>query len=151
MIDKIKDGVVIDHIARGKAVLISWLLGLDQRAGAYHYPIAIGMNFDSRLGLKDFIKVGNFRPSAEQLAAVALVAPNATINIIEEYEVVSKFKVSVPKEVVDLVICPDQFCITNHEQVKSRFHVIAESPLTLRCHYCETSFYDKLIKFKKLG
>jgi len=147
-IQKIRHGIVIDHIRRGRAFEIARLLELEKVAQSRKGRVSIGVNFPSRDGLKDFIKVENFDLTPDQLAYVALISPEATINTIREFEVVRKERARIPAEIGDVVFCPDKFCITNHEPVPCRFHVIREDPLTLRCHYCETEFYDRLIRFK---
>ena len=74
------------------------------------------------------------------LNVVALIAPLATISRIDKEEVIEKHKVEIPNRVGDIVVCPDRFCITNHEEVPGKFFVMDNNPLTLRCHYCETMF-----------
>jgi len=28
-------------------------------------------------------------------------------------------------------------CITNHEQIPTKFYVVKKEPLLIKCHYCE--------------
>ncbi len=144
----IEKGIVIDHIISGRALILNDLLGLNKLALGCNDRIAIGINFSSKQGIKDFIKIENFCLSDEQLSYVSLVSPNATINVIQEYEVVDKKKAEIPDTIGDIVICPDRFCITNHEQVSCKFTVTNKNPVTLKCRYCEGEFYGKLIRFK---
>ena len=74
-----------------------------------------------------------------QVDRIALIAPNATINIIRNYNVVEKHHVEAPKEVIGLVRCENPNCITNkpREPVKSKFTVVSHEPLQLKCGYCE--------------
>jgi aspartate carbamoyltransferase regulatory subunit len=149
-IAKIESGIVIDHIPAGKALLISQVLGLNALARKTGNIIAIGIHFDSKsLEKKDIIKVENLSLTRNMLNVVALIAPMATISRIEEGSVTEKHKVEVPDNVGDVVICPDRFCITNHEQVPCKFFVVDKSPLTLKCHYCETEFFGPLIRYKE--
>ena len=70
---------------------------------------------------------------------IALIAPKATINIVREYEIVKKGKVTLLNHINGILICPFTDCITNtNEPVKSKFHAICHTgPLMLRCYYCE--------------
>jgi len=149
-IAKIETGIVIDHIPAGKAYLISQVLGLNALARETGDIIAIGINFESpSMGRKDIIKVENLSLSRDMLNVVSLIAPHATVTRIANGEVIEKHKVEIPGVVGDIVICPDRFCVTNHEEVPGRFYVVDHSPLTLRCHYCESEFFGPLIKYKE--
>ncbi len=149
-IAKIQKGIVIDHIPAGKAFLIAQVLGLNALARETGDIIAIGMNFESpSTGKKDIIKVENLSLTRDMLNVVALIAPLATISRIDKEDVTEKHKVEIPNQVGDIVICPDRFCITNHEEVPGKFIVMDKDPLTLRCHYCETLFFGPLIKYKE--
>ncbi|MEJ2719114.1 MAG: aspartate carbamoyltransferase regulatory subunit, partial [Deltaproteobacteria bacterium] len=98
---------------------------------------------------KDIIKVENLSFTRDMLNVVALIAPWATISRIEDGEVIEKHKVETPNEIGDIVVCPDRFCITNHEEVPGKFIVVHKEPLTLMCHYCETEFFGPLIRYKE--
>jgi aspartate carbamoyltransferase regulatory subunit len=149
-IAKIDRGIVIDHIPAGEAFRISQLLGLNALARQTGDIIAIGVNFESvSITRKDIIKVENLSLSRDMINVVALIAPLATVSRIEDGEVIEKHKVEIPTEIGDLVVCPDSFCVTNHEEVPCRFKIIGTDPLTLMCHYCETEFFGPLIKYKE--
>lgn len=149
-IAKIERGIVIDHIPAGKASLIAQLLGLNALARETGDIIAIGVNFDSpSMRKKDIIKVENLSLTRDMLNVVSLIAPHATVSRIDNGEVLEKHKVEVPPLVGDIVVCPDRFCVTNHEEVPGKFIVVAREPLTLQCHYCETEFFGPLIRYKE--
>jgi len=149
-IAKIQKGIVIDHIPAGKAYLIAQVLGLNVLARETGDIIAIGINFESpSMNRKDIIKVENLGLTRDMLNVVALIAPMATITRIEDGRVIEKHKVEIPDTVGDVVLCPDAFCITNHEQVPCRFAVVEKKPLTLKCYYCETEFFGPLVKYKE--
>jgi aspartate carbamoyltransferase regulatory subunit len=108
------------------------------------------VNFESAsIKRKDIIKVENFSLSRDMLNVVALIAPFATVSRIENGQVIEKHKVEVPSHIGDIVVCPDRFCITNHEEVPGKFIVVRQDPLTLMCHYCETEFFGPLIRYKE--
>ena len=118
-------GIVIDHIPAGKAYLISQMLGLNALARETGDIIAIGINFESpSMGRKDIIKVENLSFTRDMLNVVALDRPVATITRIENGQVIEKHKVETPNSVGDIVLCPDRFCITNHEEVPGKFVVV---------------------------
>ncbi len=149
-IAKIQQGIVIDHIPAGKAYLISQVLGLNALARETGDIIAIGINFESpSMKKKDIIKVENLSLTRDMLNVVALIAPYATVTRIENGQVIEKHKVQIPDKIGDIVVCPDRFCITNHEEVPGKFLIVNQEPLTLRCHYCETEFFGPLIKYKE--
>ena len=70
------------------------------------------------------------------LSPRALIAPNAKINIIRDYEVAEKRRVTLPDEIVGIVRCDNPKCISNNEPMRSRFTVIDRDDVTIRCHYC---------------
>ncbi len=149
-IAKIEQGIVIDHIPAGRAFLIAKLLGLDAFARKTGVIIVIGVNFDSAsITKKDIIKVENLGLTQDMVNVVALIAPNATVSRIEDGQVTQKYKVEIPEWVGDIVVCPDGFCITRNEEVPGKFKVISQDPLTLKCHYCETEFFGRLISYKE--
>ena len=131
----LKNGTVIDHIPASKLFQVFNILKLD----SCEQQITIGNNLNSnRLNKKGIIKVSDRFFEEKETNKIALIAPNAKINIIREYEVVEKRALELPDEVHDIVICKNPPCITNHQPVKTYFHVQQnEAAITLRCHYCE--------------
>jgi len=131
---KIRQGTVIDHIAGGQALNVLALLGIDGSEGE---AVSVAMNLPSdRIGHKDVVKVESRELSQDELDVLALIAPDATINIIREYEVVEKHRVDRPERVVGVLECPNRACITRAEEpVASKFEVLADG---VRCEYCGT-------------
>ena len=83
--------------------------------------------------------------SKDEANELALLAPDATVNIIEDYKVVSKFHMELPEILVGIFFCPNSNCITHSEPVDSKFTIRAEGEqVRLRCHYCEALFNKKL-------
>ena len=68
---------------------------------------------------------------------ISLVAPNAKLNIIKNYKVVKKEGIKVPEKVVGIAKCMNPQCITNYEAIPTKFKVIHNGEIALRCHYCE--------------
>ena len=133
-VSKIENGTVIDHITAGQAVNVLAILGIDGTSGE---EVSVGMNVPSdRLGRKDVVKVEGRELSQDEVDVLSLIAPAATINIIREFEVAEKHRVSRPGEVTGVLSCPNANCITTeNEPVDSRFEVLEEG---VRCTYCDT-------------
>ena len=139
-VSKIKSGTVIDHIAGGQALNVLALLGIDGSGGE---AVSVAMNVPSdRLGHKDVVKVESRELSQDELDVLALIAPDATINIIRDYEVVEKNRVDRPDRVVGVLRCPNRDGITRtDEPVASRFSVLPDG---VRCEYCGTIVRDDI-------
>ncbi len=137
-VSAIRHGTVIDHIRSGNALAIIALLDLKN----HDKKITIGINLESKhMGAKDIIKIENRELTKEQANRVALVAPEATINIIQNYTVRKKFTVALPDALVGVIICPNPSCITNHERMETRFRTKKQKKeILLQCFYCEKMF-----------
>ncbi|MCI5777080.1 MAG: aspartate carbamoyltransferase regulatory subunit [Bacteroidales bacterium] len=133
-VSAIKEGTVIDHIPAKNLFKVISILGLEKIPNA----ITFGTNLESKkLGRKSIIKVADRFFEDDEINKIALVAPEAKLNIIKDYKVVEKRVVSLPDEIAGYVRCFNPKCITNHEDVLTRFTVVSRSPLELKCHYCE--------------
>jgi aspartate carbamoyltransferase regulatory subunit len=133
-ISKIRDGTVIDHIPGGQALNVLAILDIDGSGGE---SVSLGMNVASgRLGKKDIVKVEGRELSQDEVDTLSLIAPDATINIIREYDVAEKLRVERPDRVTGVLDCPTRDCITNaDEPVETSFEV---HPGAVRCEYCDT-------------
>ena len=137
-ISKIKDGTVIDHINSGKALMVLRILGI---SSGTKEPVSMAMNVPSKkMGKKDIVKVEGKFINEDELNRIALIAPGATINLIEDYEIKKKFRVVLPGFVEGIIRCPNPYCISNArgEPISSKFHVSknGEEAIVARCHYC---------------
>lgn len=136
IIRKIREGTVIDHIPAGRALKVLGVLGLTGEEGMM---IALIMNVPSqKLGKKDLVKIEGKFLDPREIDKIALIAPSATINVIEDYKVVSKWKVTLPDTIRNLIKCPNPSCITNMpgEPISQIFKVASRNPLKLVCDYC---------------
>ncbi|MBS3816779.1 MAG: aspartate carbamoyltransferase regulatory subunit [Candidatus Thermoplasmatota archaeon] len=135
-ITPIKHGTVIDHIRKGQAMKVLKILGLIERD--IDFIVSIAMNVDSSEGKKDIVKVEDMELKNEELDKISLVSPEATVNIIRDYEVVDKHRVKLPDVVKGILRCRNQNCISNQDEpVKPEFEVVGKQPVTLKCNYCE--------------
>jgi aspartate carbamoyltransferase regulatory subunit len=139
-VSKIENGTVIDHIQGGQSLNVLAILGID---GASGEQVSVGMNVPStKLGRKDIVKVEGRELSQAELDVLSLIAPRATINIVRDFDVVDKHRVSRPDEVVGVLSCPNANCITTrNEPVDSRFEVLDDG---VRCTYCDTIIREDL-------
>lgn len=144
LVAAIKDGTVIDHINSGHALKIIRLLNL----ASYSKLVTVGLNLPSKeSGLKDLIKVANLELTPEEMSRVAIFAPNATINIIKDYTVSKKFKAEIPEVIEYVIVCPNPKCITNHEDINTKFHIECDKGKTkFSCNYCEKKYEESDIK-----
>ncbi len=144
VVSAIENGTVIDHIPGKVLFQVVKILNLSEVTD----QVTFGTNLDSRkMGKKGIIKVSNkfFRP--DEINKIALAAPSATLIIIRNFKIVEKKKVEVPDSVEKIVKCFNPNCITNHENVVTRFSVIDKEELKLKCHYCEKITAGDTISF----
>lgn len=133
-VSAIENGTVIDHIPASSLFKVIQILGLDR----IETQITFGTNLESKkLGSKAIIKIEGVFFEDKDINRIALVAPDAKLNIIRNYEVVEKKLVEVPDYIVGIARCMNPKCITNFEQVTTRFKVVSKKIVSLKCHYCE--------------
>jgi len=128
------NGTAIDHIPSDQVFRVVALLGLQDLKN----KITIGSNLESKkMGSKGIIKIEDKFFAEEEVNRIALVAPNVVLNIIEDYQVVEKKKVFLPRIITDIVKCNNPKCITNNEPMHTRFEVTDEAKIELNCLYCD--------------
>jgi aspartate carbamoyltransferase regulatory subunit len=135
-VNALESGTVIDHIPSEVLFKVINILGLEK----IDTNMTFGMNLESkRLGKKGIIKISARFPDDKDLNKIALVAPDAKINIIKDYKVVEKKSVQVPEVVVGIAKCMNPKCVTNVESfVTTKFSVLKNNGhIDLKCHYCE--------------
>lgn len=135
---KISDGTVIDHIRAGHALEVLQILGI---TGKEDNVITLAMNISSsKIGRKDIVKLEHRSLDDHEVARIALVAPDATLNIIESGKVTKKTRVELPETITSVIVCPNQRCVTNKERepIKAKYEVVSRTPPTLKCLYCWT-------------
>jgi len=136
-IKKIENGVVIDHIPKGKGLAVLSILGIDE---SFPATVSMVMNIpSSTIGFKDIIKIEERALEEKEINKIALIAPAATVNFVHEYQIVKKRKIMVPDSFEDVIRCPNPKCISNKEG-KSLMKVEKKSPLRVRCAYCERAY-----------
>lgn len=101
--------------------------------------IMVAINVESsHMGKKDIIKIESRELSEEEVDKLALLAPQASVNIIRDYEIVNKYYLQLTDEITDVVSCSNPNCISNsNEPIQQKFYLQNKEPVILRCHYCE--------------
>ena len=131
-IDSIENGYVIDHIPAGKGMQIYNVLSLDK----LNCQVAIITNAKSQKNdVKDIIKINELVEL--DLDIIAFIAPEATVNVIKDSQRIDKKLLSLPKEIKNIVKCPNPRCISNNEDIDHVFK-LTDDKRTYRCLYCET-------------
>ncbi|PIJ51006.1 aspartate carbamoyltransferase regulatory subunit [Erwinia sp. OLTSP20] len=142
-VEAIKSGTVIDHIPAQvgfKLLSLFRLTETDQR-------ITIGLNLPSgEMGRKDLIKIENTFLTDDQINQLAVYAPHATVNRIDDYEVVGKATPALPDIIERVLTCPNGNCISRSEPVMSSF-TVRQRPhdIHLQCKYCEKEFAHHVV------
>lgn len=141
-VEAICSGTVIDHIPIGQGIKILQqlqLLGSNVR-------ITVGFNLPSKeLTLKDIIKIENRLFNEREANELAIFAPGATINVIDDYQVQEKFEMSIPTFIEGVFECPNSNCITHNEPVQTYFSLRQSKTLQMKCKYCEKSFNKDIV------
>jgi aspartate carbamoyltransferase regulatory subunit len=132
----IRNGTVIDHIAVGMALKVLKIVGVKDDVNS---TVSVLMHVPSKkAGWKDIVKIEDRELDPKELDRIALISPNATINIIRDYNVAEKFVVEVPNVIKGIMKCANPGCITNKDEpVEPEFVVESKKPITLRCIYCD--------------
>lgn len=135
IVRRIKDGTVIDHIEGGKGLKVLDALGIDGKDGEV---ITIALNVPSgKFNKKDIIKVENRYLEDYDTNKLAVISPKATVNIIKDYKLVEKRRVTLPNKIEKIFRCSNPDCITNSsEHIESVMDVIDKNVLVLKCKYC---------------
>ena len=142
----LKNGTVIDHIPADKLFKVVSILHLDSCSN----QITLANNLESaKIGSKGLIKISERALPEDETNKIALIAPNAKINIIRDFVVVEKRPLILPEEIREIVQCTNPVCITNNQPVTTRFHVQNQNgQIVLKCHYCEREVVQEKVKIK---
>jgi len=132
-IEKIRNGIVIDHIKAGQGIRIFNWLGLDKSPNT----VAFVVNANSRdMGSKDIIKIDD--TISINFNVLGLIDPNITVNIIEEEKITEKIHLKLPEKVENVILCKNPRCITSTEKyVPHIFHLENGEERSYRCEYCD--------------
>ena len=144
-VQPIRNGTVIDHIKPGRGRKILEVLGLSGSGTT----ISLLMNVPSKKrDRKDIIKVEDRELSENETEKLALLSPNARVNIIRNYAVAEKKKIEIPKVISGTVHCTNDNCISNNERGSStHFKLLDHKNLIIQCIYCGRKIDEDNIEF----
>ena len=135
IVRRIRDGTVIDHLEAGKGLQVLNALGIN---GSDGNVITLALNVPSaKISKKDIIKIENRYLKDDDTNKLALIAPQATVNIIKDFKLVEKRLVSLPNKVERIFRCSNPDCVSNsNEDIESIMDVVDKTGRVLRCKYC---------------
>lgn len=144
-VQPIRNGTVIDHIEAGRGRKVLDILEL----GNSGTTISLLINVQSKKQeKKDIIKVEDRELDENEIEKLALLSPKACVNIIRNYAVADKKKVEIPELIADLVLCPNENCISNNERgATSNFNLINSETIQIKCTYCGRKIDEESISF----
>jgi aspartate carbamoyltransferase regulatory subunit len=133
-VSKIDEGTVIDHITPDTVFKVVEVLKLSSHPDL----VSIATNLPSKkMGKKALIKIEKRFLTEEEVNKISVFAPDATVSIIKHLAVKEKGRVQIPEAIENVIKCSNPSCITNHEQVATKFLVVEKDPLRVVCKYCE--------------
>jgi aspartate carbamoyltransferase regulatory subunit len=132
-VNSIENGIVIDHIRAGFGRRVLSYIDIDSISDS----VVLIMNATSKkLKRKDIIKIENI--TDVDLAALGLLDHTATVNIIENGEIIKKINLSLPETVVDVLKCKNPRCVTTVEPgLPHIFRLLDPVTEEYRCEYCD--------------
>lgn len=132
----IRNGTVIDHITAGQSLNVLRILRIPDSSDDV---VSVIINAFGTHGKKDVVKIENRELNVYEVDKISLIAPNAVINIIRDFDIFEKKHVVIPENAENVVRCINPNCISNSsEPVTSKFNVTSnEGRILLRCKYCE--------------
>lgn len=134
-VSKIKKGIVLDHIESGQGFSIYKALKLKQIKDT----VVLMQNIPSTsMGKKDLIKIET--DFDLDFTVLGLIAPNITVNYIEDGKRIKKFRMELPKIVEGVLSCHNPRCLSNSERLipGHKFYLYNKEKKEFRCEYCDT-------------
>lgn len=139
-ISGIQEGFVLDHIKAGMGMKIYHDLHLDEM----DCTVAMIMNVRSnKMGKKDILKV-ECPIDMLDLDILGYIDHNITVNVIQGDKIVEKKRLTLPKEIRNVISCKNPRCITSIEQELAQIFILTdEENEVYRCKYCEEKYSGK--------
>ena len=144
-VQPIRNGTVIDHIKAGRGKKVLDILGLSGSETTISLLINVQSKIQKR---KDIIKIEDRELNEVEIEKLALLSPDAIVNIIRNYAVAEKKKIETPPFISELVHCPNENCICNNERgASTNFKLLSEENLQIKCTYCGRKIEEENITF----
>ncbi|WP_031549847.1 aspartate carbamoyltransferase regulatory subunit [Oribacterium sp. FC2011] len=133
-VDGIENGIVLDHIEAGKAMLVYKYLHLDKLDS----QVALIQNCSSRkMGKKDIVKISEDLDI--DLDVLGYIDPGITVNYIKNGIRVDKKTLQLPETLTNVLKCKNPRCIISVEQeLPQVFKIVDRTKALYRCMYCDT-------------
>jgi len=133
-VQPIRNGTVIDHIEAGRGKKVLAILELEDSGTTISLLINVQSKKQKR---KDIIKIEDRELDENEIEKLALLSPNARVNIIRNYAVADKKEVDIPNLIKNIVKCPNENCISNNERgAISKFNITDRETMLIKCTYC---------------
>ncbi len=142
-IKPVDDGIVIDHIGRGRDIRSIWkqidqirrIMQLDCRSSHGVYHTNDPNLFKGLISLPDILSFDE-----GQIKMLGAIAPGCTLNIVKDERVIRKYRLHMPPRVYnfDQISCKNENCVsfpTHHQHVLPEFR--RADGTTFVCIYCE--------------
>ncbi|HHU36120.1 MAG TPA: aspartate carbamoyltransferase regulatory subunit [Treponema sp.] len=135
-VQKITNGLVIDHIRAGTGIRIFNWLKLDK----VPFSVALIMNVPSlNRGKKDIIKISTVLDI--DYSILGFIDPSITVNVVEDEHVVRKIGLALPEKVENIIKCRNPRCITSTEtNIPHVFTLIDRKRAEYACIYCDEMY-----------
>ena len=141
---KIECGIVLDHVPAGKSFKVLKILGIDEN---FPGSVTLLTNVPStKFGLKDLIKIEGKEIGKNELEKLSIISPYITVNVVRDFKIIDKFRVSLSDVITDLGKCPNAHCESN-KTGNFKFLVEEREPVKLRCAFCKRVFTEKELLF----
>jgi aspartate carbamoyltransferase len=149
-IKPVEAGLVIDHIGVGQSVRDIWetiskvrkLIGLNviSSHGVYESTSREPGSYKGIISLPNHPDL-----SHTELRRLAAIAPECTLNIVEDNMVIVKYRLHMPPKIYNFkdIGCKNEVCISNpkhFENVNPCFVRVDDENNTFACVYCERVF-----------
>ena len=133
-VDGIENGIVLDHIKAGKAMLVYKYLHLQK----VQSQVALIQNCtSSKMGKKDIVKISEDMDL--DLDVLGFIDPGITVNYIKDGKRVVKKTITLPETLTNVLRCQNPRCITSTEQeLPQVFKIVDRHHAQYRCIYCDT-------------
>tara|TARA_B100000941_G_C28424510_1_gene510669 strand:+ start:459 stop:917 length:459 start_codon:yes stop_codon:yes gene_type:complete len=133
-VQPIRNGTVIDHIEAGRGKQVLAILQLENSGTTISLLINVQSKKQKR---KDIIKIEDRELDENKIEKLALISPNARVNIIRNYSVADKKEIDIPDLIKNIVKCPNENCISNNERgAISKFNLLDKEIMLVQCTYC---------------
>eukprot|EP00667_Euglena_gracilis_P006731 EG_transcript_6792 len=137
------NGVVIDHIAAMEAPKAVWERIVKVRKVLKLNCVASHGVYDSTANPgrhKGIVSLPDAAPfSPEEMTRLAMIAPNCTVNVVQNGEVVHKYRLRTPPVVSGFkdIHCKNPRCISHPQRFESVTPFFYRSSDMYECKYCE--------------